>query len=692
MIRCPMRVLLFLFGYLIPSFVLAQPPFQKVYDNGLASSQALAATPTPDGGSAFIGIIEIAGAASEVMVTKLTCAGDVQWVKTLGASSTVDNVFPEIRSDASGRIWFASNVGVYQNYDGILGVLSPDGDLLKAARIGKPGRNDQLFGLALDTMGHVYVSGATNSWGSDKSGSTSYTDVFVACLDTNLNMIWARTLGNPQNIDTGFSLELDHQSRPLITGRYIVNGTFFGFCLRMTPDGNVDLFRGFGESVVPHRTYGYGINATADGHILLTGSTTLNKVNHQSLADVYLIKMDEDGVPVFSNIYIPTVGSDNSESGSSVVEMADGRYAIGVPTMSFSAFSQGFVPNKNAVFVTESDGALSAAKLYNTGGSHYTKIHERPGGFLFSNFSTNYGSPSFFKPLIIATDDALVSGCNEINVTSQVQLVNEGWEFTDITYNTDTSYTIQPYTVSSDYAYQLVQVLCETPEEVMGVFDVPDTLCIEETLFATGAGNDAVIKQTWDMGDGTLFTDVMDVFHMYAEAGTYTVSMRLDWNCASLDFNQEVVILPNGLTEIDTVVCLGTSYFAAGEEQTVEGTYRDTLPGERCDSIIVTNLTFKDCNCEVEFPNVFTPNGDQTNDLFQPSIVCELEVLDYAMEVYNRYGKRIYESREYGSGWNGQFENKDQTMDVYAWVCTMRYLLDGVEVSWTRRGDISLVR
>ncbi|MCF8238141.1 MAG: gliding motility-associated C-terminal domain-containing protein [Saprospiraceae bacterium] len=637
-----MRDLFLFLSLLIPSLLFAQPPFQKVYDNGQASSQALAATSTPDGGSAFVGIIEIVGAASEVMVTKLSCSGDVEWVKTLGQSSTVDNVFPEIRSDASGRIWFASNVGVYQNYDGILGVLSPDGDLLKAVRIGKPGRNDQLFGLALDTLGHIYVTGATNSWGSDKSGNTAYTDVFVACLDTNLNMLWARTLGNPQNIDTGFSLELDQQNRPLITGRYIVNGTFFGFCLRMTPAGDVDLFKGFGESVVPHRTYGYGINSTSDGHILLTGSTTLNKENHQSLADVYLIKMDEDGEPLFSNIYIPTVGSDNSESGSSVVESEDGRYAIGVPTMSFSAFSQGFVPNKNAVFVTESNGALSEAKLYNTGGSHYTKLQERPGGFLLSNFSTNYGGPSFFKPLIIATDDKLVSGCNEINVTSQVQLVNEGWEFSDITYNTDTSYAIQPYTVASDYAYQLVQVLCETPEDVSGMWDVPDTLCLGELLVATGSGNSEVTSQIWDLGDGTIIKDVEALTYQYQQMGTYQVSMRLNWACSSLDFTQPVVI--------------------------------------------------EDCNCEIVFPNVFTPNGDQTNDLFGPYVACNLQVLDYSLNVYNRYGKLVFESPWFGSGWDGTFKSEDQAMDVYAWVCTMRYLLDGQEVSWTRRGDISLIR
>ena len=31
-------------------------------------------------------------------------------------------------------------------------------------------------------------------------------------------------------------------------------------------------------------------------------------------------------------------------------------------------------------------------------------------------------------------------------------------------------------------------------------------------------------------------------------------------------------------------------------------------------------------------------------------------------------------------------------MDTYAWVCSMRYILEGEEVTWIRRGDITLVR
>ena len=61
-------------------------------------------------------------------------------------------------------------------------------------------------------------------------------------------------------------------------------------------------------------------------------------------------------------------------------------------------------------------------------------------------------------------------------------------------------------------------------------------------------------------------------------------------------------------------------------------------------------------------------------------------------QVYNRYGKVVYDSQDQNSGWDGAYSGKDQAMDTYAWVCSMRYILEGEEVTWIRRGDITLVR
>ncbi len=50
-------------------------------------------------------------------------------------------------------------------------------------------------------------------------------------------------------------------------------------------------------------------------------------------------------------------------------------------------------------------------------------------------------------------------------------------------------------------------------------------------------------------------------------------------------------------------------------------------------------------------PNVFTPNGDGTNDLF---VIEELEnYIRSEIHIFNRYGKKVFSSNDYQSNWDG---------------------------------------
>ena len=711
----------------VVGLVNAQAPFQKVYNNGDESAQALNITATSDGGFAFIGIVDIAGAASELTVTKLDCRGDVEWVKILGPSSTVNNIFPSIREDDQGRIWFGGNVGTFQNYDGVIGRLDADGNLEKAIRIGNPGRNDQIYGIALDGRGNLYATGSTNSWGSDKSGSTSYTDVLTMRLDTAMNVLWARTLGNPQAIDNGFSIAVDSSGYPISTGRFIVpnaagDGTFFSYYLRMDPDGNVMAFKGFGEYDVPHRTYGYGVTATSDGAILLSGSTTILKDNHQSMPDVYLIKTDLSGEPQFQTIFYPTLGQDRSESGSSVLEMTDGRYAIGVPTMSFTTHTQGFVPNKNAVFVTDTNGTISEARLYNNGGSHYTQLEPRPGGYVLSNFSTQYGAPGSFKPLIIATDDSLSSGCNEINVSNELAQESGFWNVVDINAQIDSQYNTQPYAIASDYAFQFAETLCESEESLVVELLVQDTVCLGDTLVAVAMSNEPGVTYTWTFSAGDPISATDTAVLVPESAGVILINVVGEGLCGNVTVEREVVVkeaveiileAPESVCLGDTMVAVvsssdpltdlnwtftgGTSISATDTALFVpatQGMFQLAVTGtSSCGPVEEEQeVNVSQCDCEVEFPNMFTPNSDGTNDVFGAYVACDLEVLTYEMQIYNRYGEMVYSTNDLATPWDGRFDGEAQPADMYAWVCTMQYLLDGQEVSFTRRGEITLLR
>lgn len=64
-------------------------------------------------------------------------------------------------------------------------------------------------------------------------------------------------------------------------------------------------------------------------------------------------------------------------------------------------------------------------------------------------------------------------------------------------------------------------------------------------------------------------------------------------------------------------------------------------------------------------PNAFTPNGDSHNQYFEVSTV---NVIDFYIQIYNRWGERIYDSHDKHFQWDGTYKGLMVTNDVYAWV------------------------
>lgn len=69
-----------------------------------------------------------------------------------------------------------------------------------------------------------------------------------------------------------------------------------------------------------------------------------------------------------------------------------------------------------------------------------------------------------------------------------------------------------------------------------------------------------------------------------------------------------------------------------------------------CADLFEINLSVK--NCDLIVPNVFTPNGDGINDLFE---ISNLENYPRShIVIYNRTGKKVFEHHDYsGNWWNG---------------------------------------
>jgi gliding motility-associated-like protein len=71
---------------------------------------------------------------------------------------------------------------------------------------------------------------------------------------------------------------------------------------------------------------------------------------------------------------------------------------------------------------------------------------------------------------------------------------------------------------------------------------------------------------------------------------------------------------------------------------------------------------------ELEVPNVFSPDGMGYNDVFT---VRAVSMRDFHALIYNRYGKKIYESRDPSAGWDGKSDGGGQASPgVYYYIIT----------------------
>lgn len=81
-------------------------------------------------------------------------------------------------------------------------------------------------------------------------------------------------------------------------------------------------------------------------------------------------------------------------------------------------------------------------------------------------------------------------------------------------------------------------------------------------------------------------------------------------------------------------------------------------------------------------PNIFSPNNDGVNDNF---FFVNNELRTYTMEIYNRWGNKLYEFSNSANGWDG----KDCPDGIYFYIC------DGVSIRggiFKQRGSLTLVR
>ncbi len=82
------------------------------------------------------------------------------------------------------------------------------------------------------------------------------------------------------------------------------------------------------------------------------------------------------------------------------------------------------------------------------------------------------------------------------------------------------------------------------------------------------------------------------------------------------------------------------------------------------------HINRKACACELTLPNAFTPNNDGLNDSFRPLHPCDMT--EFLLRIYDRYGTLIFQTTDFGRGWNGTYDGMPADNGTFVWMATYR--------------------
>lgn len=99
-----------------------------------------------------------------------------------------------------------------------------------------------------------------------------------------------------------------------------------------------------------------------------------------------------------------------------------------------------------------------------------------------------------------------------------------------------------------------------------------------------------------------------------------------------------------------------------------QGNYWVQVTVDNCTSADTIKVLVENCDeIELDIPNVFTPNNDEYNEIFTPSI--QKGIISINTSIYNRWGELIFNSNFLNIGWDGRTNSgMEVPAGTYYWI------------------------
>lgn len=271
-----------------------------------------------------------------------------------------------------------------------------------------------------------------------------------------------------------------------------------------------------------------------------------------------------------------------------------------------------------------------------------------------------------------------------------------------------TNYTVTGFNSIGNVVCAMTQeILIQVVPQVTAATSNSAAICAGQSvkIFAYGGNN-----YEWQPAAGLDNNEVFNPFASPKATTIYTVTISNDGNCSG---TATVLVKVNPIPEvnagadfianIDDVINLnatgsGTMTWVSGDGIVCKSCPNTQILPKKSSCYMIETVNEFGCknrdevcaeitsNYNIYIPNIFTPNGDGNNDVF---LVYGTGLTKFEMMIFDRWGEKLFVSKDQQIGWDGVYKGVLSKNDVYTYQVKYQ-AVDGK--TYTRTGHVTLMK
>ncbi len=317
------------------------------------------------------------------------------------------------------------------------------------------------------------------------------------------------------------------------------------------------------------------------------------------------------------------------------------------------------VTNNGTTYLWQ-DGSTNATFNVTTSGTYFVDVTSNCGVFT-DTINVNYVSP----PTVDLGNDTSLCFNTPYLLSPSVSGVSYLWQdnSTGPTYTTTQS-GIYWVTVSNACGSATDSVSILYDAEINVDLGNDTVLCDGAQLQLSVNAPNSIIEWSNQSSGNSMNVDSSGTYHVAVTVGACTARDTIIIETNELpnpDLGNDRLICEDDKLVLSTQDNEGSHYWSTGSSEAAIlvddfGEYWVAVTnscGTSLDTIVIGDMQ---CSCEMYFPNTFTPDGDEFNQVFRAYYTCDL--YSYNLRIYNRWGQLLFTSNDPDAIWDGTYNGE----------------------------------